>query len=115
MGDKRTVTITKVMDQVREYGEKGASVKFAIEGGHVLEVGTNRDYAAKLQETLRGLIGKSLEVEAEPTEYGLKVDKNFRFPNDPRRPPGDGGGGGKKGGGDWQTRAEREFAEAAME
>lgn len=113
MSETREVTIESVMDPIREFGEKGASVKFKA-GGAVLEVGTNREYAPQVQVLLRTLVGQTLPITAEKTEYGLKVDKSFRFPGDPRKPPGDGDYKKKNRGGDWETASEREFKEASI-
>ena len=112
MSETREATIEAVLDPIREYGEKGASFKFRA-SGTVLEVGTNREYVSKLQELLRSLIGQTMPITAEKTDYGLKVDKSFRFPGDPRKPPGDGKFD-KKGPGSWETAAEREFKEASI-
>lgn len=107
-------TIQYVPDEARHFGEKGAGIDVMCAEGKKFEVTTNRQTAPKLIAALKELVGQTLEVSGEMTQYGFKVSKDFRFPNDPRQSPGSYDGGGDKKKGDWETHDEREFKDASI-
>lgn len=99
------VVIDYVADKAREFGDKGAAVKMMLQGGGEAEFATGRAVVDQHIEALKKLVGQTIEVEGEQTQYGFKVKKY------PGMPSGGGGGRGGRGSGDWETAPERAFRE----
>jgi hypothetical protein len=108
--ETREVTITEVKPEFRPWGESGADITLITDAG-ACTVTTNQSTAPKLIEALAKLVGQKVSIPVEQTQHGRKVDKDFRFPGDPRKGPGDGKFKGK---GDWATAEERAYTSASI-
>lgn len=113
---ERSGKVVFVPDEVRNFGDNGAECKVILDPGGEVQVATSRDQAPALIAFLKTLVGTEVTVPGDETQYGFRSSREFRFPGDPRKPPGQGGGGGRgrKGSGDFESHKERGWNAKAM-